>query len=148
MTKRRVLFVVLLFGTLLAANCLAERDTEISVEGHPLPKFKMKGSGKLDSLRVAGPRKQRDGVADEPYIYWMIQFKEGGSARHVEGLGLITYGEIPEGYIQVYPTPGTSPAPLVEGERYHVRAITMNANGAATGFEIHNGEVVADRVNR
>ena len=77
----------------------------------------------------------------------MIQFKADGSARHVEGLGLITYGEIPEGYIQVYPTSGTSPAPVVEGERYHVNEITMNANGVATNFEIHNGEVVADRVN-
>lgn len=78
----------------------------------------------------------------------MIEFREDGSARHVEGLGAISYGEVPAGYTQVYPNPGTSCPPLVEGERYHVRAITMNANGASTGFEIHNGEVVADRVNR
>jgi hypothetical protein len=148
MTNRPLLSLVLLCATLLADNCLAERDTEISVEGGTLPRFIMKGSGKLVSLRVGGPRKQREGVADEPYIYWKIEIKENGSARHVEGLGSITYGAVPEGYIQAYPNPGMSPLPLVESERYSVRAITMNANGGITYFEIHNGEVVVDRVNR
>jgi hypothetical protein len=148
MTNRSLLSLVLLCATLLAANCLGERDTEISAEGGTLPRFTMKGSGKLVELRVGGPLKQRDGVADEPYIYWKIQFKKDGSARHVEGLGPITYGAVPEGYAQVYPHPGTSPPPLVESERYSVQAITMNANGGITHFEIHNGEVVNDRVNR
>jgi len=125
-----------------------ERDTKLTVEGGNPPKFIMTGSGRLTTMQVGGPQKQREGVAEEPYLYWVIECKETGSARHVESLGPIVYGEVPSGYVQVHPSPGTAPPPLSEDEGYSVRAITMNANGASLKFAIHKGEVIVDPVMR
>src|SRR5262245_33007399 len=127
---------------------LGERDTKLTVEAGNPPKFLMSGSGRLDTLRINGPQKQREGVAEEPYIYWSIRFKETGSAQKVERLGPIAYGAVPPGYIQVYPEAGQSPRPLPEEELCGVRAITMNANGDAVHFAIHRGKVVIDPVTR
>src|SRR6266496_4325123 len=125
-----------------------ERDTKLTVEGGNPPKFRMTGCGRLDTLQVGGPQKQREGVAEEPYLYWVIQVKEMGSDRQIERMGPIIYGEVPSGYVQVHPSPGTAPPPLSEDEGYSVRVVTMNANGAFLKFAIHKGEVIVDPVMR
>ena len=145
-TKKIASRALLSAAILFSIGC--ERDTKLTVEGGNPPKFIMTGSGRLDTLRVGGPQKQREGVAEEPYIYWAIEFKEAGSARKVESLGPTTYGELPSGYVQVYPKPGQSPPPLSEDELYSVRAITMNANGTILHFAIHKGKVVVDPIIR
>ena len=139
---------IVILSTVVLFFLACERDTKLTVEGGNPPKFIMTGSGRLDTLQVGGPQKQREGVAEEPYFYWVIQFKETGSDQQIERMGPITYGEVTSGYVQVHPSPGTAPPPLSEDEGYSVRAITMNANEGITHFEIHNGEVVVDRVNR
>jgi hypothetical protein len=128
----------------LTPSCLGERDTLITVEGGNPPSFIMTGSGKLTTLRVTGPRKLREGVAEEPYVIWEIEFKGDGYARNVERLSPIVYGDVPEGYIQVIPHPSHPAPPISEGELYGVNAITMNANGGRVGFAIHKGEAVVD----
>src|SRR5712691_11477283 len=138
--------VILSTAVLLFLAC--ERDTKLTVEGGNPPRFIMTGSGRLDQLQVGGPQKQREGVAEEPYLYWVIQFKETGSDRQIERMGPIIYGEVPSGYVQVHPSPGAAPPPLSEDEGYSVRVITMNANGAFLKFAIHNGEVIVDPVMR
>jgi len=70
------------------------------------------------------------------------------SERLIESLSPIRYGEVPRGYIQVYPVPTQEPPPLLEDERYQVNVVTMNANGARLSFAIHNGKVVANPMTR
>ena len=101
-----VLISALLLST---GNCLHERDTRVSVEGGNPPKFIMSGSGALAQLRIGGPEKLREGIAEEPYIYWEIKMEKTDPERLIEALSPITYGEVPRGYIQVYPDPTQAP---------------------------------------
>ena len=147
--KARPINAIKWTGLLLAVlvptvNCFSERDTKLTVEGGNPPKFLMTGSGKLDALRIGGPNKRRDGVGEDPYHYWVIEFKQDGSAQSVESLSPITYGEVPQGYVQVFPSPEQPPPPLSEDELYNLNVVTMNANGARLNFAIHKGKVLID----
>jgi hypothetical protein len=120
----------LLLGLFVSSAC--ERDTKLTIEGGNPPRFMMKGSGSLRSLRVRGPNKQRYVDGEDAWIYWRIT-SEGGTARSVEDIGAITYGSVPIGYNQVYPKNRAAPS-LVEGEHYYIRVDTANANGAEKFF--------------
>ncbi|HKR60801.1 MAG TPA: hypothetical protein VJS64_13855, partial [Pyrinomonadaceae bacterium] len=107
--------------------------------GNP-PTFVLSGSGTLGALRVRGPRKQREAAGEEASVYWEIEPKAEDSDRNVERLGPIAYGQVPEGYVQIYPEHGQAP-PLVEGERYNIRIATNNANGVDKFFVIRYGKI-------
>lgn len=137
---RRLLLMsaLLLFAVALTLAC--ERPTKIFIEGGNPPTFRMTGNGSLRAIRVRGPKKQREAEGEEASFYWYIKSEKGG-AKNVEDVGQITYGKVPEGYVQVYPERGEAP-PLIEGERYLVRVSTVNANGADKVFSIRSGKVV------
>lgn len=127
---------------LTGINVACERDTRLTIKGGNPPTFAMSGSGSLGTLRVRGPKKQRDAEGEDASIYWLIKTKED-YGRYIEDLGSITYGIVPKGYVQVYPEKGEAPA-LVEGESYFVQALTVDANGAAAHFTISNGKAVKE----
>jgi len=129
--------VLLFLITTMSLAC--ELDTKIVVEGGNPPMFTMTGNGSLRAIRVRGPNKQREALGEEASIYWQLKSEKGG-ALDVGDIGSITYGEVPEGYRQIYPERGKAPS-LVEGERYYVRFDTANANGAEKFFTITNGKV-------
>ena len=70
----------------------------------------------------------------------MIRAKKGG-AQIVDDIGSVTYGKVPEGYMQKYPESGEAPK-LNEGEHYYVHVVTSNANGADGYFMILNGKAL------
>ncbi len=114
----------------------------LAVEGNNPPQFKMSGSGKLGSLRVIGPKKQREIVGWDASAYWVIVPENGYlEGEAIENFSPITYNKIPRGYVQKYPEQGEAP-PLVEGEIYHVHAGTLNASGGTKRFFIQGGKVV------
>ena len=118
-----------------------ERDTRLTLSDRNPPRFKMSGSGKLAMLRMHGPR-VRDVQGEEAFIIWEIVPKEGRfNGTRIEDLSPITYGEVPPGYVQIYPEKGNAPA-LVEGESYDAFVDTVNANGATAYFTIRGGKVV------
>ena len=127
--------------SLLVATALAcERHTKLSIEGGNPPRFVMTGSGSLGSIRIRGPKRQREGDGEDALLYWEIR-NEKGEARRVQVLGAVTYGKVPDNYRQKYPEHGDA-SPLIEGERYNIRVTTFNANGADMYFTIHDGKVV------
>jgi len=95
----------------------------------------------LTSIRVRGPRKQRDAQGEDMYLYWVIKLKGEGTERNVRDVSPVTYGIVPDGYIQAYPEHGEAPPLLVEGEHYYVQVITNYANGDDGNFTIHNGKI-------
>lgn len=129
------LMLAALFGT------ACERDTKLVIEAGNPPRFVLSGSGTLGALRIRGPKKQREVVGEEASIYWEIEPKDEDSDRNVGRLSPITYGVVPEGYIQVYPEQGQTAPPIVEGEKYNIRIATNNANGVDKFFTIREGKV-------
>ena len=118
-----------------------ERDTTITLRGEAPPSFVLSGSGRLEVLAIQG-QKVRDSPKLAASTVWEIRAKAGPfSGTKVEWLGSITYGEVPDGYVQVYPEHGEAP-PLLEGERYYASFDTTGANGAHIYFTIREGKAV------
>lgn len=121
-----------------------EVDTALTIrDGNP-PIFVMTGSGRLVRFRVLGPKKQREGLGNISDAYWEI-VPAGGekNGKGVSEIRSVTYGKVPDGYIQIYPEKGEAPQ-LIEEEHYQAVAITYNANSAIKGFIIQNGKAIED----
>jgi hypothetical protein len=103
----------------------------------------MSGNGRLSSIRVRGPNKQRNVDGEDAWIYWEIG--HDGAGRTVGELGSVTYGTIPAGYVQKYPETGAAPK-LDEGRHYYIRVTTANANGDEGYFVILDGKVYYSRI--
>lgn len=128
----------LLLFVCIATAC--ERDTNLRIEGGNPPVFILSGSGSLRSIRVRGPQKQRDIAGPDASAYWYIKSEKDG-ALDVGEVGKLTYGVVPDGYIQVFPERDSAP-PLVEGEVYFIQVSTANANGTQKYFYLKNGKAI------
>lgn len=125
-------------NNLLGKFKTVERD---HIKGNNPPTFILSGSGRLAMLRIHGP-KVRDVPGEAGFAVWEIIAKSGRfNGTLVGSLGSITYGKVPDGYVQVYPERGEAP-PLLEGEQYRAFFDTVNANGARKSFTIRDGKVV------
>lgn len=140
--RSRILYSTIISLIVGVVSLARERDTTLTVKDGNPPTFVMSGSGSLGSFRVRGPKKQREAEGEDASVYWLIK-ANGSYGLPVEDLSPITYGRVPKGYIQVYPEKGTAP-PLIEGERYFLQALTIDANGAAIHFTIRDGRVVQE----
>lgn len=134
---------LLLIAMILVSGC--EYETKVKVSQRQPNAFYLSGSGKLLDLKVLGP-KVREANNEDAFIIWeivpvgsndkAINYK---SARFVEDIDPITYGVVPEGYIQVYPQNSPAPA-LSEKEEYRLVINTMGAPGADIKFKFNNGK--------
>lgn len=134
--------------TLLATAC--QRHNSLVIEkGSPI-RFVLSGRATINSLQVTGPDLQR-----EPHpqgdgerltllkVYWEVAPRGEAAARTLDEIREIRYGEIPEGFVQVYPTNGT-PSALVEKNLYCVSLIANSDRGFTTFFAIRDGKIVAE----
>jgi hypothetical protein len=136
----RKLMATFLLGLITMCTMAWEIDTRLTVTGNNPPQFRMTGSGELTSIRVTGPHKQQEVEGEDQYMYWLIRSERYETRRNVKEVSPVTYGKVPDGYVQVYPAHGEA-ALLVEGEHYHVQIVTDSANGDNGHFTIKNGSV-------
>jgi hypothetical protein len=137
--KRSLLVLLGIVAFLLAC----EIDTKLNVTGGNPPVFRMTGNGRLSSIRVRGHNTQRNISGEDALVYWEID--NNGAGRTVGDLGSVTYGKVPDGYVQRYPETGAAPK-LDEGQHYYVRVTTANANGDEGYFIVLDGKVYYSRI--
>jgi hypothetical protein len=135
---------LLLTLALFFVSC--ERRTIAKLEGENIPRFMLSGSGRLGTVLVYAPERERlaeSNPADDTHAIWEIEPEKEGEAgaAPVEAIKVITYGVVPAGYRQIKPRTGMPPA-LEPGKRYSYWIVTVNAPHAAGYFEIRNGKVV------
>jgi hypothetical protein len=119
-----------------------ERPTKVKLEGGIPPTFVLSGSGTLGDLVIYGP-KQRDVGSDRNHAIWEIQPIRGFmNGEQVETIGTIKYGEVPQGYKQIYPANNAAPRSLVSGIKYGYWFQTVDAPHARASFEIRDGKAV------
>ena len=125
---------------LLIAACSCERSTTVQTTGEDPPGFVLAGSGKLGQIVIyeAG---YRGSLFDESHRIWEVK-AERMPGKLIKDLGTITYGTIPEGYLQVKPEPSQAPPQLSEGKTYKFWFISANAPTALGYFEIRNNKAV------
>ena len=136
--------VVVLFCILFVVGCDLERSTQVRLEGGTAPLFDLSGSGAVAIFTVYSPEymTKAKSPGDEDFALWKIEASGGYfSGTRISGLGSITYGVVPSGYVQVKPKEG-APPPLVEGQKYSYFVETTNAPGAGGYLEIRNFRAV------
>jgi hypothetical protein len=145
LTKSFLIVIMLLAS--LASNC--EPDTKVVIEGYNSPMFKISGHGSLDSIRVSGPDlkgKAPDGSLPYMDVYWEIAPKSEMDVGQVEKQGAITYGKIPDGFVQRYPESGEA-LPLFEGGNFNIHLLIKDAGGVNMFFTLHDGKIMAEGYN-
>lgn len=140
----RTLILIASLGLILAC----EVDMSVAVDGKNPPTFKLSGSGNLHFFfvsEVAPENLKRLPIernSDRDTALWEIwpnnlSFED----KRIWKLPAITYGTIPQGFIQKIPISG-EPSYLVEGKMYSAGGPAANANGGFVLFTIRNGETM------
>jgi hypothetical protein len=133
--------VVLLVFSCIGLHLACERATTLTFEEGLPVKFVLAGSGWLGSLRIGGPKKQREAFGETSLLYWEIEPNSADSVRRIEKMSPIIYGKVPAGYMQRFPESGEPPS-LIEGDTYNIRVSTNNAPGIIKDFTIRGGKVI------
>jgi hypothetical protein len=129
----------LIFSLLtLVVHTGCERDTRIKIDGKNPPTFTLSGSGNLVFLSLGEVHDNKPSPLGAPE-FWKI--RPNDSNNKISRLPSITYGIVPEGFIQVLPESG-APPPLIEGKVYDFGGPADNANGGSIWFSIQGGKSV------
>jgi hypothetical protein len=141
-----------IFSMVLATMSLTscQRRTSLIIEmGNPL-RFVVSGPGTLTNLQVTGPDLEREPNRQGEgsrlpllKVYWELASQDGQD-RSLDQVGAITYGRVPEGFVQVEPLGDASPAPLVERDLYNIRFSVNDVDGINRFFVLRDGKVVAE----
>lgn len=100
------------------------------------------------NLQLSGPDLEREtdpeGRGDRlmaPKVYWEIASSSG---RPVNDIGPVTYGRVPEGFVQIQPQNGVPPPDLVEKHLYNITLAVDGGNGVNNFFAIRDGRIVSE----
>lgn len=122
---------------ILVVSSVCERDMRVKIDGKNPPTFELSGSGNLIFLVLTEIHNNKPSLLGAPEL-WKIQ--PSGENR-VSKLPSITYGIVPNGFIQVIPASGPPP-PLIEGKVYDFGGPNDSANGGSIWFTIKGGKPV------
>jgi hypothetical protein len=114
-----------------------ERDMRIKIDGKNPPTFALSGSGNLVFLSLGEVQDNKPPPLGAPDL-WKIRPNDNNK---ISQLPSITYGIVPNGFIQVVPASGTPP-PLIEGKVYEFGGPADSANGGSIWFTIQGGKSV------
>ena len=130
---------------LVTSSSTCETNPKWDIRGGNPPQFIFSGSGRLISLRVYGPGEKASESDTEPYgtRYWEIRPKYAYDLRTHAQLPPVSYGTVPEGFIQIYPD-GSSPKPLFEGGRFGFSLDVEGGDAVNALFTIRQNKVVVE----
>ena len=145
-TKRRLsdrLLLLMLICLFVVSAC--EVDTKITTDDKNPPAFKLSGSGNLERFVVmeVPPDNQTQTTqreSDRNILLWEIRPPNNDDA--IRRMPQITYGNVPSGFVQKFPSGGSAPPPLVAGKIYEVGCTAYNANGTQIWIRIENNRTV------
>ncbi len=125
----RQIFLLCLALSIITTSCSIELDTKVTLTDANLPpSFKLSGTGSSPIFLMGGPFSDIHDTTQGLRL-WEIVAGQEINEQPVWQLPQITYGKIPNGFVQRYPEQGTPP-PLEEGKYYF---IFVHVNGARPG---------------
>ena len=142
---------------LFVASCLVgcHRKARVEIENGTPPKFIISGRGTLNSFDILGPDLERDQINRQGdsrdslpklKLYWKVVPNENGTNKTIDEIGVIVYGQVPNGFTQAYPEHGPPP-PLVERDLYNVALVPKEIDSTTRFFSIRDGKILADGEN-
>ena len=133
MKIKKILLVLCL--AVVCTSC--ERILKVTLDGKNPPTFKFNGSGEIAWVFIY--QVTPDGkVPPAGSAFWRLSPKKTMMASQSPP---ITYGVVPDGYVQEVPANG-SPPPLQEGKTYGFGANTHGQPGRTIWFTIQDGKAV------
>lgn len=124
------------------------RHTSLVIEPGSTIRFFVSGPGTITNFQVSGPDLKREpnrqGEGDRLTmlkVYWEVASTDGTA---LDKIAPITYGKVPDGFVQVQPPNGAPPPPLVERDLYNVRFLVNDGDGINRFFAIRDGRIVAE----
>ncbi len=142
MIHNRRILLLLFIAALLCHSSACERRTQIELEGANPLIFTISGSGSLAVLTLYGPEREqaRDPFTDTGAV-WKIAARGGYfTGKGIEKLHSVTYGVVPEGYMQLIPEGDKLPPSLVEGITYSYWFDTTDAPHGTGCFQMRDGK--------
>jgi len=115
-----------------------ERDTKIEIDGKNPPTFTFSGNGDVLTVAVTDVSVNDLSMYDPERSMWEIAATTGTTP---DRFPKITYGVVPAGFAQKWPTTG-SPRVLEAEKPYRVTVPTSNANAGKLIFLIRNGQAL------
>ena len=129
--------VLLLIGSATCTHFFA-RDTKIEMDGRIPPTFSFFGNRDVVSIDVTDVSANDFSMyAPERAMWGIVPTTETRPDRFPK----ITYGIVPPGFVQRWPTTGT-PRPLQPETPYRITAPTSNAPAGKLIFLIRNGQTL------
>ena len=137
--------LIIVWGmSIISALSACQNPPDIWLEGGALPTFIMSDL-KILSLKVydTNYHVKLSNVDDyKPTLLWEIKSaddtgEDTANVRHIQ------YGVTPQGYTQLFPGPGQTPSPLVEGHTYRI-FVRGSRQTLERTFIIEGGRAVFD----
>jgi hypothetical protein len=152
-TRDRLLSCFLLFVASCLVSC--DRKAQVEIENGTPPKFRVSGRGTLNSFDILGPDLEREQINRQGdsrnslpklKLYWKIVPNENGTNKTIDEIGVIVYGQVPNGFTQAYPEHG-APPPLIERDLYNVALVPKEIDSTTKFFSIRDGKILAEGEN-
>jgi hypothetical protein len=146
---RPILLAIIL---VLLSSSACERRTEARLEGGNPPIFSISaGTGRVWVISIGEYQMNKTSNAargkDE---IWRVEPKRDKSGellgKQASEIGKVTYGVVPEGYVQITPT-NDSPPPLAPGKYYSYEFKAEKGMAASGDFAILDGSAVRVKIN-
>jgi hypothetical protein len=147
------MLIFLMVVAVAAAGCRNQnRENELVIEYGSPPRFVVSGPNAVQNFRISGPDLQRetnpDGSGDHLMamkVYWEIVPTGSATNRKLDEIAHFTYGQLPEGFVQISPANGASPPSLVEGHKYALTLTPAEGRWVNMFFLIRDGKIVPEK---
>ena len=137
---------VLLCIATFCSGC--DQRPQLVIEGGNRPLFKVTGPGRIMLITVSGPDfnnpNSREPGSRYMKPFWQIQALTEIDIALIEQSGGIRYGQVPDGFRQVFPQNGVAPESLMENELFTFDLRLGNGEALGARFVIHNGKAAVE----
>lgn len=136
----KIVISILLLSFSLAA-CTLEIGTNISItDNKNPPTFTLSGTGASPLFMMGGPYTSVNDATQDKKL-WEITTGDNLAGTPIWRLSSITYGTLPNGFIQQYPQQGP-PLPLEEGKYYFIFVYVHSAPSGKLCIKIQNNSAI------
>jgi len=138
---------VLGLATVLLSVCGCDFSPTIYLDGGNPPRFHFEGRDSLDFFAITEIVPENQNVpdveqdTDKNRILWWV-FPKDAAAGRVRNLPPITYGIVPQNFVQKVPSGSIPPPPLLEGKVYEAGGPPVSLPKGYLRFVIRNGQPV------